>query len=137
LTIIDFPAESTVIGANLLPKRYDVVIYQGDTFILGLTVKDELGAGIALTSSPAWTAKCNFKRASELTPIKTLTSSGGGITLDASSTAGKIVIKTTTDDLTGEYLYDFEMTDPSGNVRTYIGGKVTVTKDVTDLDLTD
>lgn len=123
MTIIDFPQQGTI-GANLLPKRYDIDIYQGDTFEVILNFKDGLGVGVNLTG---FTGKAQFKP-----------DTGSSIELDVDinydNVDGAVLVSLLdTSSLTGTYSWDLELTDAGGRRRTYLGGRVTVTDDITEV----
>lgn len=126
MSVIDFPQAGTI-GSTLKPKRWDIEIYQGDTFAFALQFKD---ASNALINVTGWTALAQIKN-SDGTPATTpafATTVGGA--------DGKITIKLTdvqSNDLAaGEYMYDVQVTDSAGNKRTYIGGRITVTEDISE-----
>lgn len=120
--VVNFP-EAGVIGASLLPKRYDINVYQGDTFRFVL----RLGYQGQPTDLTGWTGRCHVKDTqgtiqSEAT-VDITNESTGEITVDFGDT-GQIGA--------GEHKYDLELTDAGGNRRTYIGGKFIVTEDITE-----
>lgn len=122
MTIIDFPQQGTI-GANLLPKRYDIDIYQGDTFEVILNFKDGSNVGVDLTG---FTGRAQFKPTVG-TPID--------ITVQVNYGAVNGAVRLSyldTSLLSGEYSWDLELEDSGGRKRTYIGGKVTVTTDITE-----
>jgi hypothetical protein len=123
MTIIDYEQLGTI-GANLLPKRYDIKIYQGDTFEVILNFKDAGNVGVDLTG---FTGRAQFKPTTGA-PID-LT-----VTTNYSAVNGAVrVYLADTSALTGEYSWDLELEDAGGRKRTYIGGKVTVTDDITEV----
>ena len=128
MSVTDFPLAGTI-GSNLLPKRYDIVIYQGDTFTFNVVLKDSLDVPLDVTG---WTPEAQIKKVSDNTPAET-----PNLTAVAGTTDGKITVTlsgTGSSALYGatEYKYDLQVTDTSGNVRTFLGGKITVTEDVTE-----
>lgn len=127
MTVVDFPQEG-VIGADLQPKRYDIAIYKGDTFKFALKFMDDA------TPTPNVIDLTGF---TVLSQLRTYVGGVIGGTVSGSftaSTPGSSGIITLTLDTTallpGDYIYDVQLTDTSSNKRTYIGGKVTVTVDV-------
>lgn len=122
MTIIDFPQQGTI-GANLLPKRYDIDIYQGDTFEVILNFKNAEEVGVDLTG---FTGRAQFKP-----------TTGSPVDLTVSVNYGSVngavrVLLTDTSALSGEYAWDLELEDAGGRKRTYVGGRVTVTTDITE-----
>ena len=127
MSVIDFNKEGSI-GTNLKPKRYDIEIYQGDTFSFNLVLKDGSGNPLTITG---WTGLAQIKKVSDSspgeTPSLTVTNEGAG-------TFKIALTDTETGALDGdtEYKYDVQVTDNSGNKRTYIGGKITVTEDISE-----
>ena len=138
MSIVDFPVAGTV-GASMKPQRFDFEVYQGDTFQFDLILK----AGDVPVDLTGWTVKAQIKNYGDNTLAAT---PALDTTIAADPTLGKIVIKLSdtgtsalaptaiaTDGMAvGEYKYDVQATDSYGNVRTFIGGKITVTEDVTE-----
>lgn len=123
MTIVDFEQAGTI-GANLLPKRYDIKIYQGDTFEVILNFKDEANVGVDLTG---FTGRAQFKPATGAPIDLTVT-----VNYNAVNGAVRVYLADTSA-LVGEYSWDLELQDAGARVRTYIGGKVTVTNDITEV----
>lgn len=122
MTIIDYEQQGTI-GANLLPKRYDIKLYQGDTFEVILNFKDASNVGVDLTG---FVGRAVFKPTVG-SPIQ-LT-----VTVNYGSVNGAVqILLSDTNALTGDYSWDLELEDAGGRKRTYIGGKVTVTDDITE-----
>lgn len=128
MSIVDFPSQGTV-GSSLLPKRYDIVLYQGDTFKFDLILKDNTNAAINITG---WTALAQIKKVSDNsaaeTPSLTCTVGGvdGKVSIGIADTGTSALLEDT------EYKYDVQLTDNAGNKRTFIGGIITVTGDVSE-----
>lgn len=127
-TIIDFPTQGTI-GTSLKPKRYDIELYQGDTFMFTMTLKN----GSTPINITGWTPLAQIRKVSDETLGETPA-------LDATvptGTDGVVLIglsNTETGALDGdtEYKYDIQLEDASGNIRTFIGGKITITADITE-----
>lgn len=122
MTIIDYPSQG-VIGTTRKPKRYDMEIYQGDTFQFYLSFT---GTGLDVTG---WTASSTVKKVSDSTVMSSI------VTVSAVDTTNKrFLVGVVSDTLlpTVEYMYDIQVVDGSGNKRTFIGGKITTTEDITD-----
>lgn len=122
--IESFPSQGEV-GANRQPKRYDLLIYRGDTLDEIFAFKDAGGTGVNLTG---FTALVEFKNLTDstvvATPTMTVNYTGNGNV--------RMFIQDTTSIPAGQYRWDLQLTDASSNRRTYIGGLVTVTGDVSD-----
>lgn len=111
------------IGTSLLPKRWDIDIYKGDTFDVTVNFKDANNAGVDLTG---FTGLVQFKSdTGTVVATPTVTVNYGG-TLGAV----RILLADTTVLNEGTYSYDLQLTDPSGSKRTFIGGVVNVTGDI-------
>jgi hypothetical protein len=125
MSIIDFPSEGDI-GTDLKPKRYDIEIYQGDTFSFNMVFKN----GSTPVDVTGWTAQAQIKKMDN-TPGET-----PNLDLTVGTTDGKIVVSLTDTDTaalagTTDYKYDIQVSDGTSK-RTYIGGKITVTEDVTE-----
>jgi hypothetical protein len=112
------------LGQDYLPANYDLVLYKGDYLPFAVTLKDSTNAPLDLTG---FTAKCSIRE-----------SYGAVESFDATCTitpaAGKVDIVfpsslTETMDA-GAYIWDFQITDPDENNRTYFTGDVTVYDEV-------
>lgn len=123
MTVVDFPQQGSI-GTSLLPSRWDIQIYQGDTFDVVINFKDGNGVGIDLTG---FTALIQFK-SSAGTVVATPTTS-----LNDGGVPGALRLTLDTDALAaGDYSYDLQLTSTDGKKRTFIGGKVTVTADISE-----
>jgi hypothetical protein len=128
--VTDSPVQGSI-GTTLQPKRYDITLYQGDTFRFNL-VLNNASVPVNITG---WTALAQIKKAADNTPGETPT-----MTCTVGTTDGKVSVVisgTGTAALQGatEYMYDIQLTDtaaPTANVRTFIGGKITVTEDISE-----
>lgn len=123
-SITDAPQQGTI-GTNLQPKRFDIVIYQGDTFKFNMVLK----SGASPVSVAGWTGRAKIMKTSGTpgeTPEMTVAIGGsdGVVTVSLTKTETAALVNNT------EYKYDVELTDSEGNVRTVLGGLITVTEDV-------
>jgi hypothetical protein len=121
-SVVDFTLQGTI-GTTRKPKRYDIDMYQGDTFSFYLTLS---GAGLDVTG---WTGSAKVQKISDSSPVSSV------ITVSAVDTTNKrFTISVDSDLLTPgtEYKYDVQVTDSGGGKRTFIGGKITVTEDITE-----
>lgn len=122
--IVSYPQTGTV-GSSRLPKRYDLEIYRGDTLDEIFTFKDPNGVAIDLTG---FTALVEFKELDTETVIGTPT-----MTVNYNGNGNVRMFMADTSILAeGTYRWDLQLTDGSASKRTYIGGKVDVTGDVSD-----
>jgi hypothetical protein len=121
-----FPGQPAgVLGQESLPANYDLVLYKGDYFNTSVVIKDNVGAVINLTG---YTAKCSIKAS-----YSSVTSFDATCTITALSGLVDIMFPSSVmeDIPAGSYVWDFQVTNPSGNVRTYLAGDVTVYGEVT------
>jgi hypothetical protein len=124
--VIDFQSQGTI-GTTLQPKRYDIVIYQGDTLTFSMVLKN----GATPIDITGWTALAQIKKVSDSTAAET-----PSLTVTVGTTDGKVTISlsdTGTSALQGatDYKYDVQLSDGT-NKRTFIGGKITVTEDISE-----
>lgn len=115
------------INSGAMPANYDLIVYQGDALSFTITVKDSIGAAVNLTG---YTAKAQLKTSySDGSPIAFVTT----ITTPASGVVSVYLAPATTTALIpgSAYIYDFQLTAPGGDVRTYLKGDVTVLPQVT------
>lgn len=116
---------------SYLPKRHDLpAVLTGDTFpefrVLGITV------GGAAPSSALASVRVDFRTSPAATSAGlTLTSGGGGITIDDAAAWAFTLDKFTPIELeAGTWYYDAQCTSADGEVRTYIKGVMVVEQDV-------
>ena len=125
MSIVDFPSQGDI-GSDLKPKRYDIELYQGDTFAFDMVFMN----GETAVDVTGWTAQAQIKKMDSTpgeTPTLGLTIGGvnGKITVDLTDTETAALAGTT------EYKYDIQVSDGTSK-RTFIGGKITVTEDITE-----
>ena len=114
------------LGSDYLPANYDLALYKGDYFTMSITLKDSLGEVINLTG---YSAQCQMR-----TTFVSLQSFDVTVTIPDPLTGVvklEFMSAVTTTLSPGPYIWDFQVTDPSGNIRTYIAGDVTVYGEVT------
>lgn len=114
-SIVDYQVKGNI-GKELLPQRFDIYIYQGDTFRVYMVVKDSAGALIDLTGC---VGLAQIRNQSDQVV--------GTFTVDVNTPSlGSIAfyINDTSSLPIGKYSYDFQLTGPGGERRTYIGGQV-------------
>ncbi|AVD99227.1 hypothetical protein SEA_BILLNYE_25 [Streptomyces phage BillNye] len=124
---IVFPGKAAggPLGLDYLPANYDLVLYKGDFFQMAVTLKDSTGNPIDLTG---FTAQCSIKATLGATE-------SFNATLTITPLLGKIDVllpsSVTTLLNAGDYVWDLQLTDMDGNVRTYFAGDVKVYGEVT------
>lgn len=113
---------------TVLAGIYDIICPQGATFNNVFTYKVG-GTAVNLTG---YTAAMQVRTSYTASPIISLTTSSG-ITLGGS--AGTITVNisatTTASYTSGQYIYDLELTSPSGVVTRLLQGRFTITSEVT------
>lgn len=122
-SIVDFPKAGTL-GTSLKPKRYDIELYQGDSFDVSISFKQSNGTPVDL-SGVSIKARIVASEGGTPAPIATFDTSGSNL-------AGGIV-KLAIDDTSGfngTYSWDLQLKEGTKQ-RTYIGGVITVTGDIT------
>lgn len=110
-----------------LPQQVDYEVWKGDTWSPGIITADVSGVVINFTG---WFAKMEIRNAISNEVALTLTNSSG-ITLTSLGVISITLTADQTNDLTGEYRYDLQMTNPSLEVKTYIFGTITILTDNT------
>lgn len=112
-----------------LPQQIDYEIWQGDTWLPGTITATLNSTPINFTG---YAAKMEIRHAITREVVLTLTSSPAfGITLSSVGVITLSMTATQTAGLLGEYVYDLQLTYPSGNIRTYTYGTITVYLDAT------
>lgn len=109
------------------PGTFNIQYTRGDTFSQSMIVKDSTGAAVNLTG---WTVTSQIRvTEDDVNPVVSFTVTNGGST--GLITLALTAAQTASLPLTSGGLYDVQLVDPSGNVSTYVGGTVTMKKDVT------
>ena len=121
-TITDFITEG-IIGVSLRPKRYDIELYQGDTFEATLVFRDVNLAPIDLTG---------IELDCRLTPVSPNTSPQppSPVAIAGPNIGEVTLLIVDTKTLSGNYTWDLQLVNGTRK-RTYIGGLVTITTDLT------
>ena len=118
------PAEGPL-NAEAMPANFDLVIYKGDYVELFITVKDASGNAIDLTgSTPAAQLRSDYEDATAIDFICTLTGTTGRVRVFLPSSISASLE-------TGDYIWDFQVTDAGDMTRTYLTGDVVVYDEVT------
>lgn len=121
---IIFPGEAPedVLGAARLPNNVDLVFWRGDYQEFYVDVTNQDGSPVDLTGMTAQAViKQSYNAPTSYNFTTTIT--GNRVRLYLSSTASKTIPA-------GEYIWNFQLTNPSGDVRTYLAGDVTVHAEV-------
>lgn len=113
------------LGQDYLPANYDLVLYKGDYFSMSLTFKNPDDSPMNLNG---YTAQCSIR-----------SGIGASESFDAELTItplqGKVDVlwpsSVTSTMAAGDFVWDFQLTNPDDNVRTYFAGDVKVYGEVT------
>jgi hypothetical protein len=110
---------------KILPAKLNYKIMRGDDFADVVTINEGDPSAPVDVSARTFTAQLRS------TPDGTVVASFSiDMTSAASGEVGYSLADTTTDDLSGSYVWDFQQ-DTAGVVRTLMGGAFVVEKDVT------
>lgn len=124
---IVFPGQQPggVIGREFLPANFDLELYKGDYLPFRLILRDSAGVPIDLTG---YTARAQIRDYIDSTVVfefaLTITPTTGTIDVILNSPISSGL-------LPGSYIWDIQVTNPSGNTRTHIAGDVKVYDEVT------
>jgi hypothetical protein len=105
-----------------IPTAVNLAVYQGDDLYLDLAVTNA-GQPADLTG---YTAAAQIRA----TPVDTTILATFSVTI-AASTVHLHLAHTDARNLTGQAVWDCQLTDPTGNISTIAAGSVAVTADVT------
>ncbi len=114
-----------VLNQEQLPSNYDLALYKGDYFQTSVVIKDNTGDPINLSG---YTAKCSIRE--NYTSVESF---DADCTITPAEGRVDILFPTSIMETleAGEYIWDFQVTNPDGNVRTYLTGDVKVWDEVT------
>ena len=110
---------------DLRPARLDYKITRGDDFSDTVTIKEGDPAAAVDVSARTYTAQVRRTKDGDVVASMTIDTTNA-----ASGEIGYSIADTVTDDMSGEYVWDFQQSS-GGVVRTLMGGKFTVDLDVT------
>lgn len=114
-----------LLNSAAMPKNHDLVIYKGDYVELFVTVKDSGGTPMDLTGmTPAASIKDTYTDATPVLFTCNLTGQPGEVRIYLSSEASSGLT-------VGGAIWDFQLTNGTGQTRTYLAGDVTVYNEVT------
>lgn len=113
------------LNQGALPSNNDLVIYKGDYVRLVVNISDSVGAPVVLTGcQPKAVLKSDYSDQYERPFECFLTTNPGEVTIFLSSEVSSTL-------LPGSYIWDFQITFPDNQTRTYLAGDVTVYDEVT------
>lgn len=130
MTDIVNPGQATggPINAGAMPSNYDLEIYKGDLLTFTITLKDSLSVPVDISSStPSAQIRIDYNDPSPIDFICTMPNGGtdGLVEIKLSSAVTATLFSESS------YIWDFQMTDSSGENRTYLTGDILVHEDVT------
>jgi hypothetical protein len=108
--------------ADYTAAVYDVRMTQGDSFIEELLMEDGEGDALDLTG---YTFKSQLRRTADNGLVAEFAIAVSG------STVTRSLSPSTTADLDGTYVHDFQWTDPQGSIRTLLSGEFEIEAEVT------
>lgn len=137
MSVVDFVPQGTL-GSELLPKRYDLEIYKGDTPKFTFNLSDT-GGPIDFTGATAIvqvkTVAGDGSEGTAVTPGPTVNSTNfatGVVVIEVSVAASNALAVAAAPTYIDGLMWELEVTDSSGNVRTYLGGLIKIYEDVVE-----
>jgi hypothetical protein len=112
-------------SVKVIPAKLNYTMVRGDDFADVVTIKEGDPAAAVDVSARTYTAQ--LRASADGAVVATFSID---MTSAASGEVGYSLADTTTDDLAGGYVWDFQQ-DSAGVIRTLMGGSFTVLKDVT------
>lgn len=123
---IVFPGQTAgALNGDAMPANQDLVIYKGDYVELFVTVNDALGAPVDLTGqTPKAQLKADYDESYAISFTCSLPGPTGQVRIYLPSSVSSTLVP-------GSYIWDFQVTNATGQTRTYLAGDVTVYNEVT------
>lgn len=122
---IIFPNQPTagVVGEGRLPQNVDWKFWKGDSQEFIVKFKDDQGVALNLTGyTPLAVMKSSFNSPTIYTFTTTI-QNGNEVRVYLPSSISKTIPA-------GDYIWNFQLTAPNGDVRTYLAGDITVFAEV-------
>lgn len=113
----------------MMTQKTDFTMYQGDSKVLSVTVADEDGAAVAVDGMTIrWQASPVITGGFETTAtlMKDNDALGGITTVTEEGVFEVELDPDDTEDLSGLYYHEAELTDGAGNVSTVLTGRMTI-----------
>jgi hypothetical protein len=115
--------------ADFRPAQYNIQLWRNDSWVQTFAITAE-NVPVNLTGS---TITIQVRKTANATAIDLSLSTGGlGITI-AGASNNQIVLNKVVNIAAGNYLYDMNVTFPSGVVKTYVWGTFLVQEDITKI----
>ena len=113
--------------ADFRPAQYNIQIWRNDSWMQTFAITAD-NVAVNLTGS---TIEIQVRKTANATVADlTLKTGGNGITISGASN-NQIVLNKVVNIAAGNYLYDMNVTFPSGLVKTYVWGTFLVQEDIT------
>jgi hypothetical protein len=113
--------------ADFRPAQYNIQIWRNDSWMQTFAITAD-NVAVNLTGS---TIEIQVRKTANATVADlTLKTGGNGITISGASN-NQIVLNKVVNIPAGNYLYDMNVTFPSGLVKTYVWGTFLVQEDIT------
>ncbi len=115
--------------ADFRPAQYNIQLWRNDSWVQTFAITAD-NVAVNLTGS---TITIQVRKTANATAIDLSLSTGGnGITI-AGASNNQIVLNKVVNIAAGNYLYDMNVTFPSGVVKTYVWGTFLVQEDITKI----
>jgi hypothetical protein len=115
--------------ADFRPAQYNIQLWRNDSWVQTFAITAE-NVPVDLTDS---TITIQVRKTANASAVDLSLSTGGnGITI-AGASNNQIVLNKVVNIAAGNYLYDMNVTFPSGVVKTYVWGTFLVQEDITKI----
>jgi hypothetical protein len=115
--------------ADFRPAQYNIQLWRNDSWVQTFAITAD-NVAVNLTGS---TITIQVRKTANATAVDLSLSTGGnGITI-AGASNNQIVLNKVVNIAAGNYLYDMNVTFPSGVVKTYVWGTFLVQEDITKI----
>jgi hypothetical protein len=115
--------------ADFRPAQYNIQLWRNDSWVQTFAITAE-NVPVDLTGS---TITIQVRKTANATAVDLSLSTGGnGITISGAGN-NQIVLNKVVNIAAGNYLYDMNVTFPSGVVKTYVWGTFLVQEDITKI----
>jgi hypothetical protein len=115
--------------ADFRPAQYNIQLWRNDSWVQTFAITAD-NVAVDLTGS---TITIQVRKTANATAVDLSLSTGGnGITI-AGASNNQIVLNKVVNIAAGNYLYDMNVTFPSGVVKTYVWGTFLVQEDITKI----
>jgi hypothetical protein len=112
--------------ADFRPAQYNIQIWRNDTWVQTFSISAD-GVAVNLAGS---TIIIQVRKTAYSSPADLTLTNGSGITITGVN-SNMVVLNKLVNIAAGNYVYDMNVTFPSGIVRTYVWGNFLVQEDIT------